>query len=232
MHPGKQVILALAIFVPWLTAMVTVQVSAVSSLILKRTWRWLLFWKRWDIFYLCPTFSFFSWLPTSHYHLLIRDLYPGGEWSGWRLTPLPRRTGLRFLWNPARRVRFALEDAAKALLAHLGAACALSGLEPGAHTLDCFAYRYLASFTLQQPGSPLTLARQFMIARAGNAPPAREGSASARSGLEGSGTGAAARPPAPLFVSLPLPCGPRLDPGSPRGQSCRAGLVTALAGEL
>jgi hypothetical protein len=71
-------------------------------------------WKRnvarFDRFVLLPYWSFFAPNPGfAGVHLVLRDRTPGGM-SEWSEIPLPSTTRWRWLWNPARFERKALQD--------------------------------------------------------------------------------------------------------------------------
>lgn len=71
-----------------------------------------------DLFSWLPSYNFFAPNPGVHdFHLLYRDRLPQGGVTGWRELPLTRGRGwLDCLWNPGRRCKKALYDAAGDML--------------------------------------------------------------------------------------------------------------------
>ena len=196
LHLTKEAALSLAGFGVWLLGILLVQINTLYGAATQRRLPWLLRWKRVDILQLCPRFSFFNWLPTSHYHVLVRDLYDlgsgGVEHTPWKLLPLPKRSLFRVVWNPARRPRFVLEDACRSLLQNLGST--LQRADPGSDPWAAADPAGLAHTCLQHhvaclPASPLSVSRQFLIAQSRT-------------------LGASTLQPTPLFLSAPF----NLDP--------------------
>jgi len=153
-------VLAICLFGPWLAAIVCQQVMGVyasAGHIVHPRWR-----RRLDILGLglCPRFTFFARMPV-HYHLLYRDQSIDGLISPWNVVPLPPRANLRFIWNPGRRKRFALEGMCHSLLSHIRTEL----FNSEAPTPLCFAYLALACCVAEIPRCPLSVARQFMIAQ-------------------------------------------------------------------
>ena len=80
-------------------------------------WSWCRFVRRWDVFGLIPSFSFFAPNPvSSDCHLLYRHLLSDGSFTGWTEAFLWRPVSLRFLWNPDRRAEKSISDATTSLV--------------------------------------------------------------------------------------------------------------------
>ncbi len=160
MRTSVELVIALAIFLPWLAAICTVQADLLSTA-RRKTPSLPQAWKKWDVLDLAPRFTFFSWLPNIHYTLFFRDRYSGkaGEFTPWRQIVLPGRTWWRGLWNPERRVRLALEDACRSLVSDLTRS--IEHEEPAGYRH--FPYTFLERFVADQPAFPGAVQRQFLL---------------------------------------------------------------------
>jgi hypothetical protein len=157
-----ELVLAICLVSVWFAGIVCEQAVAIYESATGRNVAHRAWWTKFDIFGLFPRFSFFSWLPVWHYHLLYRDQSIEGGISPWNLVALPARPPMtKFIWNPGRRKRFALEDMCRSLLWHMKAEL-LNADHPSPF---CFAYVALACYVAQIPCCPLSSARQFMIAQ-------------------------------------------------------------------
>src|SRR5438270_5221059 len=154
-------ILITALLALWLLGLVASQVWVIYGNFRKRDRAAAPKWKRWDYFGLLPRFAFFSWVPHSHFELLYRDKAFWGEITPWNKIDLPARTALRFIWNPGRRKRFALEDLCRSLLSRIGYQLWKSA------ALSPYSWPYLglAYHVSQVPSCPLSKFRQFMVAQ-------------------------------------------------------------------
>jgi hypothetical protein len=74
--------------------------------------------RRYDLFGLVPSWSFFAPRPASHdNHLLFREFQTDGMASDWTEVHIgERHTALGLIWNPGRREQKALSDAVNSLL--------------------------------------------------------------------------------------------------------------------
>ena len=159
-------VFAIGLVAVWFAGIVCVQAVAILEIATRRNLARALWWKKLDVFDLCPVFLLFSALPVSHYHLLYRDQSIGGSISPWNLVSLPARGATRFIWHPDWRKRVALEDMCRSLLSHVGREL-WKGATPSPF---CFPYVALANYVAQIPACPLSSARQFMIAQSRTIP--------------------------------------------------------------
>jgi len=161
-----QVVVSIIVFALWFLCILLVQADLIFSSLMKRRWALLMGWQRLDVLAICPRFTFFSKLPTVHHSLLIRDRYLGSadKLTPWLLVHLPKRRIWRIVWNPQRRVRFALEDAAQALMRH-----SMQQIDKAdTFSCECFAHSYLQHYCAQLPSFPGTVERQYMLAQSSN----------------------------------------------------------------
>lgn len=75
------------------------------------------YFRKWDFFSLVPVWTFFAPNPAMHdFHLLFRDKLTSGKYTPWtELRLAPTRTLLHTFWNPKKREKKALYDAASLL---------------------------------------------------------------------------------------------------------------------
>lgn len=144
----------------WFSGSLLVQMRVFSNLA-RKEYLPLPKWTRWDYFALFPRFSFFSWIPNFNFELLYRDKLCDMQIGPWTTVPMPPRTLFRFIWNPGKRKRFVVEDLSRSLLARAEHQLATSA------TPSAFSYAYvnLAYYIAGLPSSPLSVERQFLIAR-------------------------------------------------------------------
>lgn len=87
-----------------------------ASALAQLPWRWCQAIRRWDVFGLIPSFSFFAPNPaSSDCHLLYRHLLRDGSFTRWTEAFIWRPVLWRFLWNPDRRAEKSISDATSGL---------------------------------------------------------------------------------------------------------------------
>lgn len=144
----------------WFASSLLLQVQVVASL-LKRRAKLLPRWLQVTSSPLLPRFSFFSWVPTFDFELLYRDKLVDTQIGPWISVPLPKRTAWRFVWNPGKRHRFVIEDLSRGLLRRVEEQLVTADMP----SVVSYPYVNLACYVAGLPASPLSIQRQFMIAR-------------------------------------------------------------------
>ena len=141
-----------------LTVVVLAAVLVASALNQLKLRQWERYAGRWDRWAVLPHFAFFAPEPGhAGTHLVLRDRGEDG-WTGWHEVPLSPRTRWRFVWNPARYERKALQDL-------------LSGIARDAQEIDDAGALTLTSCYLglaawadaQPPTAPGATERQFAV---------------------------------------------------------------------
>ena len=117
-----------------------------------------------DVFALMPVWTFFAPNPgTTDTRVLWRERLVDGAVSAWREIEPPTGGLLRTVWNPRKRIRKAITDAAP-IVARRAAS------EPDNKLLlVSIPFLMLLNHVSSQPASPLAAARQFVIVQTAGA---------------------------------------------------------------
>jgi hypothetical protein len=129
--------------------------------------KWLKSIKRFDVFSLIPTWTFFAPRPgTTDFHLLYRDSTIDGGLTPWREAATVRRNRFSTFYHPDKRVQKGVSDYASALLQGVARVAPDEDVENRRRrTWLSLPYLALLAYVSAQPASALTERRQFMIAR-------------------------------------------------------------------
>jgi len=123
--------------------------------------RWVRRIRRYDIFGLVPTWTFFAPRPSvNDYHILYRDKTAEGTVGPWReLFTHHYSPVLRGIWNPRKREAKVISDVCGILLR------TSASIRKTKRLFIHLPYLWLAALAADAPRSPLSVSRQFLVAQ-------------------------------------------------------------------